>query len=495
MTDVRQPRMTRQGALAGLAAAAAVVATGFALRLLPGLPTLPDAAADAFTLVVPGAIFGFLLDRLQSLGRPLLVTGSALALVAGGALAGALADARPATRRRPLVVAAALSLLTLPLAGLATASGSAIALVTVAQWSAFAILLELALGHRVETATSAMRRRVVYAAGVFGGAWLLTYLGGRFVSAANAGPSRWLVSPGTTLAGTYDAGTGLTNTKDFYVVSKNDIDDPVIAAADWRLQVQGLRPFAIGYDELRGLAAAARPRTLACISNPIGGEYISTGVFGGVPLADLLMRAGLDADTSEVRFTCADGYTESLPLAAALDPTTLVAVTLDGQPLARQHGFPARLVLAGRYGMKQPKWLTAIRPVTEPYDGYWEVRGWNKDAFVRTFSRMDRPTEGETVGAGVLVDVGGVAYAGSRGVKGVQLSFDGGASWQDARVARVLPNDAWAPFRFAWTPPAAGTYDVRVRAIDGDGAVQDPTERDSFPDGATGLHRISVVVR
>src|SRR5439155_404822 len=166
-------------------------------------------------------------------------------------------------------------------------------------------------------------------------------------------------------------------------------------------------------------------RTLACISNPIGGEYISTGVFGGVPLTDLLMRAGLDADTSEVRFTCADGYTESLPLAAALDPTTLVAVTLDGQPLARQHGFPARLVLAGRYGMKQPKWLTAIRPVTEPYDGYWEVRGWNKDAFVRTFSRMDRPTEGETVGAGVLVDVGGVAYAGSRGVKGVQLSFDG----------------------------------------------------------------------
>jgi len=145
--------------------------------------------------------------------------------------------------------------------------------------------------------------------------------------------------------------------------------------------------------------------------------------------------------------------------------------------------------------MKQPKWLTGIRPLTEPYDGYWEVRGWNKDAFVRTFSRMDRPTEGETVGAGVLVDVGGVAYAGSRGVKGVQLSFDGGASWQDARVARVLPNDAWAPFRFAWTPPAAGTYDVRVRAIDGDGAVQDPTERDSFPDGATGLHRISVVVR
>src|SRR2546428_12718779 len=91
MTDVRQPRMTRQGALAGLAAAAAVVATGFALRLLAALPTLPDAAADAFTLAFPGASFGCLLDRLQSLGRPLLVTGFALALLAGGALAGALA--------------------------------------------------------------------------------------------------------------------------------------------------------------------------------------------------------------------------------------------------------------------------------------------------------------------------------------------------------------------------------------------------------------------
>jgi DMSO/TMAO reductase YedYZ molybdopterin-dependent catalytic subunit len=439
-------------------------------------------------------VFGFLLDRLQSFGRPLLVAGFALALVLLCAAAGAFADARPATRRRPLVVMAALSLITLPLAALATASGPAIALVTLTQWLVFAALLELALVARA-TATDAVRRRLVYGAGVFGGAYLLTYLGSRFVSASQAGPVRWLSGARATLADTYDAGTGLTHTANFYVVSKNNIDDPVIAAADWRLEVQGLRPYALTYEELGAVAAGARPRTLACISNPVGGEYISTGVFGGVPLADLLMRGGMDAATTEVRFTCADGYTESIPLATALDPTTIVAVTLDGKPLAREHGFPARIVLSGRYGMKQPKWLTAIRPVSAPYDGYWEVRGWNKDAFVRTFSRLDRPSEGQTVTAGVLVDVSGVAFAGLRGIKGVQVSFDGGASWQDTRLVRTLPNDAWAPFRFAWTPPAAGTYDLRVRGLDGEGNVQDPAENDSFPDGSSGIHRISVVVR
>src|SRR5438105_4194336 len=219
--------MTRRGALVGTAAAATVVAVVFALRIVAGVPTLPDAAADAFTLVVPGALFGFLLDRLQALGRPLLVTSFAAALVLLGALAGALADAAPASPRRPLVVAAGLSLLTLPFAALATVNGAAIALVTVLQWLAFAALCELALARGTRV-TDATRRRLVYGAGVFGGAWLLTYLGSRFVAATAAAPGRWLVSAGSTLADTYDAGTGLTKTSDFYVVSKNDIDDPVV---------------------------------------------------------------------------------------------------------------------------------------------------------------------------------------------------------------------------------------------------------------------------
>src|SRR5207302_8134644 len=190
------------------------------------------------------------------------------ALVLLGALAGALADAAPASPRRPLVIAAGLSLLTLPFAALATVNGAAIALVTVLQWLAFAALCELALARGTRV-TDATRRRRVYGAGVFGGAWLLTYLGSRFVAATAAAPGRWLVSAGSTLADTYDAGTGLTKTSDFYVVSKNDIDDPVVTAGDWRLEVSGLRPFAIGYEELRGIATAARPRTLACISNPV----------------------------------------------------------------------------------------------------------------------------------------------------------------------------------------------------------------------------------
>jgi hypothetical protein len=273
------------------------------------------------------------------------------------------------------------------------------------------------------------------------------------------------------------------------------VDDPVVSLATWRLQVGGERAFSLTYDELRSLESVEFPETLECISNNVGGPLLSTAIFRGVRLRQLLERAGIPPGTREIRSNCADGYTESIPLETANDPQTIVAYLMNGEPLTKEHGSPARILLSGRYGMKDPKWVSSILPVGQPYSGFWEVRGWNKDAFVRTKSRLDQPQENDVVPAGKPYPfIRGVAYAGARGISKVEVSFDGGQTWHDTQLRRILPKDNWTPFTYVWTPPAPGSYDVRVRATDADGQLQDATEHDSFPDGSTGIHRVTVKV-
>jgi DMSO/TMAO reductase YedYZ molybdopterin-dependent catalytic subunit len=360
------------------------------------------------------------------------------------------------------------------------------------------------------------RRALLYGSGALGALWLGSYFGGRLLAAAEkagqqlgapatpvpsivaatAAPAQATASAGpVSTVDPFPGLTGITTTKDFYVISKNGVDDPVVNAGTWRLQVGGQRPLSLSYDELRRLESVEFTETLECISNNVGGPLLSTAVFRGVRLRDLLERAGLPSGTKEVRFNCADGYTESIPLDTANDPQTIVVHIMNGEPLTKEHGFPARILMSGRYGMKNPKWVTAVLPVPQPYSGYWEVRGWNKDAFVRTMSRLDQPQESVVVPAGRPYPfVRGVAYAGARGIGKVEISFDGGRTWDETQLRRILPKDNWTPFTYVWTQPEPGTYDVRVRATDGEGQPQDATQRDSFPDGATGIHRVTVKV-
>ncbi len=510
----------RRGALVGVTAALVVVALMFVLRLALGIRALPDIAADAMTLLLPGSVFGFLIDRLQEYGRPLMLVGLSVGLLLLGAVAG-VATARYLAGR-PLIVrliapAAALCVVTLPAVFIGAADEAADpALATVAYWSLFAGLLNIGLSRAagaplVDAAPRLSRRTLLYGGAAVSALWLGSYLGGRVLTAgdkvgrrpaaATSAPSlppATPVPPGATEAPPPDpfaAMTGITTTQDFYVISKNGVDDPTVNPATWRLQVGGERPVAIGYDELKRIEFVESPRTLSCISNNVGGPLLSTAVFRGVRLRDLLDRAGLPTSAREIRFNCADGYTESIPIETANDPLTIVAYLMNGEPLPKAHGFPARIILSGRYGVKNPKWLTAIVPVAQPYNGYWEQRGWSKDAFVRTTSRLDYPQEQDTVPAGQPFPlVRGIAYAGTRGISKVEISFDGGRTWNETRLRKILPNDNWTPFTYVWTPPAPGIYPVVVRATDGEGQLQDPTERDSFPDGATGNHRVKIRV-
>jgi hypothetical protein len=195
-----------------------------------------------------------------------------------------------------------------------------------------------------------------------------------------------------------------------------------------------------------------------------------------------------------VLFSSVDGYTESLPVAAARQPTTVIAYQMNGAPLPPKHGFPARIILAGRYGMKNPKWLTNIIVAHDDTPGFWEQQGWDKQAIVRTTSRIDGPRDGATLPASALA-VSGVAYAGDRGIRSVQVQVTPDAPWTTASLQPVDAVSTWAAWRYTWTPPKPGSYRITVRATDGTGALQEARAQDSFPLGATGLHAITVQVR
>ena len=276
-----------------------------------------------------------------------------------------------------------------------------------------------------------------------------------------------------------------------------DIDffgEPQIAPASWRLKVHGSSNYSLTYDELTGMPLVRQAQTLECISNPVGGGLISTAIWEGVPLAHLLSKAGVPADSVEVRFDCADGYSDSLPLASALDPRTLVAVTMNGAKLTAAHGFPARILTPGRYGMKNPKFLQAISTTSRPFRGYWETRGWSKSAWVRITSRIDYPGSGSVLLHTGPVAVRGIAYAGDRGISRVELSTDGGGSWLPVHLVPPPSALTWVLWTFLWTQPTRGMHTLIVRAFDVMGRPQVAASEATFPNGAEAFDSVQIQI-
>jgi DMSO/TMAO reductase YedYZ molybdopterin-dependent catalytic subunit len=287
----------------------------------------------------------------------------------------------------------------------------------------------------------------------------------------------------------------ITPVQNFYVVSKN-FSDPSIAAQGWSLGVGGMvdRPMRLSLAELRALAGASEYVTLECISNNVGGEQMSTGSFTGVRLSELLAMAGPKPQGTWVAFKARDGYSESLPMSLVQGaPEILVAYALDGAPLPMNHGFPARMLIPGHYGMKGPKWLDSIDLVNRESGGYWEQQGWDHNAVVKTTARIDVPSEGGLVKLGAI-SLSGVAFAGTRGISKVEYSTDGGSRWTDAPFKAPLSNLTWVLWKADWTPPREGVYRLQVRATDGTGTRQDQRSAPSYPSGATGYHTINVAV-
>jgi DMSO/TMAO reductase YedYZ molybdopterin-dependent catalytic subunit len=298
--------------------------------------------------------------------------------------------------------------------------------------------------------------------------------------------------------------TALTSLDDFYVVQKNFIT-PKVNASSWRLTVDGLvaTPKEWTLDEIRALPQESFFRTLECISNEVasGGGLIGNQEWTGVRMAGIIDAAGPTAAATHVLWEAADGFTESLPLDIARKSDTWLVYEMGGEPLTDDHGFPARVMIAGRFGMKQPKWLTRIQLADHDEQGYWEQRGWDENAFVLNMSRIDFPRNGATVQSGTPLGVTGVAYAGDRGIASVELSPDDGATWLAAKLEDATKDPlgplTWVRWRADVTLPAAAagsTVRMVVRAASKDGTVQDGQARGTLPSGGTGWHSVRVVV-
>ena len=494
------------------------------LGRLAGVPTIPEMVQDALLLLLPGRVFAFLLDRLRYLAKPMLFAGLLISqLVTLG-----LVHVATARWRHPFRVALLLWLATgfglLPLTGNGPMGRRlGVALTSLASFAAYAVGLVF-FADRQATRMGAPRnqpnavtrfaewlnpdagqRRLIFGGALFvASAFLARRVLGSVPSLPECGRETRRTPSARALSATSPAGNVgsplpglppmLTPASDFYVVSKN-IVDPEVSLASWHLKVVGMvdRPLDLSDDDVRALPAQRVYRTLECISNEVGGNLISNGQWTGVRLGDLLERAGVQEGAQVLHFTSADGYTENMPIAQALLPSTILAYQLDDAPLPREHGFPLRVLGSGTFGMKNPKWLTRIEVAHAGEPGFWEQRGWDADAIVQTMSRIDVPTDRAPV-QGTPIEVAGVAFAGDRGIQRVEIASDGETTWQAAELFPSLGANTWVFWHYQWSPRRVGSHVLVVRATDGRGQVQTAVERGTFPAGATGYHEVEVQV-
>lgn len=282
----------------------------------------------------------------------------------------------------------------------------------------------------------------------------------------------------------------------FYVVTKNVVD-PTVARSLWRLEIGGLveRPQAFRFDDLAALPAVTQETTLRCISNDVGDGLMSNAVWKGVPLRELIAAAGARPGVVEVVLHGVDNYTDTFAIAKALEPTTLVAYEMNGQPLPPRHGFPARVIVPGLFGEKNVKWVTRIELVDHDAKGFYEQQGWGPSFVVPTTARFDDPYDQQKIKlaawSGLLK---GVAHGGNRGIAKVEVSLDDGRTWQEAQLEQTGSPLAWVLWKFAWRPTQAGEYKLAVRATDGLGELQTAERRGTAPEGATGYHKITAQI-
>ena len=326
--------------------------------------------------------------------------------------------------------------------------------------------------------------------------------------------------------------TWITPTDRFYVRSHFS-ELPRGEASTWRLSVDGEveRPLDLGLDELRSLGTSVGAVTLECAGNsrslmspPAEGLRFQHGAVGnaewrGVHLRDILSRAGLRDSVTEVLFLGAEsgeeeeegktlelGYGRSLPLEKALDPGTVVAYEMNGEPLEPNHGFPLRLIVPGWYAMASVKWLKGIQALAEPFQGFFQKRRYvyigegetgqalEPVSAIRVKSIVTSPRHGEVIPAGTCT-VRGFAWSGQGEIAGVEVSTSGGRSWERAELEGASTPGAWRRWSFQWRASRPGHFILMPRAADSAGNTQPTNVPWNFRGYANhSIHTIAVEV-
>jgi DMSO/TMAO reductase YedYZ molybdopterin-dependent catalytic subunit len=308
-----------------------------------------------------------------------------------------------------------------------------------------------------------------------------------------------------------------TSNADFFV--RNHFAAPKISDQSWTLDVAGLvsTPVRLSYPDMLLMPSVRQAVTLECAGNPPGGALVGTSVWSGVSLATLLKEAGVRQRASTVVLHGADSgdgegipagthFARAIPLEKAMEPSTLLAYEMNGDPLPAAHGFPVRALVSGWYGMDSVKWLTRIEVLDQPFAGYFQqeqyvsVRGNGERQPITGMSvssKIVRPSEGEEIRSDTY-RVEGVGWAGERKVAKVKVLVNGIGDWQPANLQAIPAVMLWTPWSYDWHIPRSGQYTLEVRATDEDGNTQtdarDPDRKDPYQLNTPHRVRVNVLV-
>lgn len=500
----RLGRSLKAWSSAGLAAGSLALALEWAAsRVDDAVAFAPLALGDRLIRLTPGDAATFAIDTLGKTASHALAVAVTIAFLAVAALLPALTSS--GDRDRPSLAGALFSLclflasIAAPVAPAVLAAGA----VAGASGLLYAASLRWLLTAAERTAGSqdaGRRRALLWAASSAFGLVLGGSLVGRLL---HGGPDTAVALKRPTTPAPAPRRDGfprvpglssdITSVADHYVVDIN-LEKPSVDADDWRLRIGGLvdAPAKLSFAALqRRFEVVEQVSVLTCISNPVGGRLIGNAAWTGVRLRDVLKAAGVQGGAVDVVFRCADGYDVSIPLARAMQSTALLAIGQNGRPLTQEHGFPCRVRVPALYGMMNAKWVESIELIDSNHRGYWAQRGWSEIGEVRTQSRIDTPQQARV---GEPTWIGGIAWAGDRGISLVEVSVDGGRSWQPAELASPRSRVAWTRWAYRWTPERRGAVRVLCRASDGTGRSQDGAQRSPHPDGATGYHDAEISV-
>jgi len=458
---------------------------GFVIDITP--PAVKDWAvstfgtADKAFLLVVIAVAVAALGWLAGVAQRRTGWAGALILGALGVGSGIIATLRPSSSTTSLI------------AGMV----AALVAVSVLRWG-IGRVVELDEAANADTDEPTRRLFMIGSAGVAVGGLGLAAVEGFIRPAAIGRPPIDLPTPQTTSSLPpglqIDGLTPLrTPIEDFYRIDIA-VSVPRREADDWELVIDGMvrNPYTITFAELLAMPMVERDVTLTCVSNPIGGQYVGSTRWQGVLVADILRKADPEARVEQVLSSGADGFTASTPLEVMLDGRdAMIAIAMDGEPLTRVHGYPARLLTPGLYGyVGATKWLEKLTLTTfDEAQAYWTNRGWGETGPVKTATRIDVPANQLDAGESVIA---GVAWATHRGISKVEVRVDDGP-WQEATLSEDVNDDYWRQWKLPWNADK-GTHQITARATDGKGAVQTDAIQDVLPDGPTGYHVRTVQV-
>ena len=521
-------------ALAGVIGGGVFLATAELFALLFARAASPILAVGGFVIdIVPQPFKEFAIATFGEYDKIALLAGLGLAVFIASAIAGILQLVRPPLGVIALVIAGVLSTAAIvtraavtPLAFLppvlGTVAGSFVLVLLCRRLRGWRASVVATPGEENDDTVSADaaetgadlaaaeparpgidRRRFFVLAALAGASALVVGITARTVSMAVSSveairSALKLPSPRTTV--TVPDGAELdipglsklfTPNKDFYRVD-TALTVPSIDPDTWRLVIDGMvdQRVEMSFQDILDMGLDEYAITLTCVSNEVGGELVGNAKWLGVPLRDVLKKAGVKSGADMVLSRSVDGYTASTPLSALTDDDldAILAVGMNGEPLPLEHGFPVRMVVPGLYGyVSATKWLTELKVTTFAQDeAYWTPRGYSAEAPIKFASRVDTPKIGEAVAAG-KIPIAGVAWAQSVGIERVEVSIDDG-DWVQATLSAPINDDTWVQWFMEWdaTP---GTHYVAVRAVNKNGDLQIQERAPIAPNGSSGWQR------